>query len=71
MPLYLTLSRGARADQATPVLASSDPTVIAAVLQAVSQLAEAGPSEAETDSAARDGWRVLPAHEEDNGDAHV
>lgn len=38
MPLYLTLSRGPRADQAVPILASSDRCLIEAVLAAVSAL---------------------------------
>lgn len=41
MPLYLTLSRGPRADRAEPVLASSDPAVIRAVLAAIGTLADA------------------------------
>lgn len=61
MPLYLTLSRGPRADQATPILASSEPAVIAAVLQAVGRLAEpSGPdSDANADDPRHAGWRVL------------
>ncbi len=42
MPLYLTISRGPRADQATPVLASSDRAVVAAVLAAIARLDEPG-----------------------------
>ncbi len=42
MPLYLTVSRGPRADQATPVLASSDRAVVVAVLTAIARLDEPG-----------------------------
>ena len=42
MPLYLTISRGPRADQATPVLASSDRAVVAAVLAAIARLDDPG-----------------------------
>jgi len=38
MPLYLTISRGPRADRASPVLASSDRAVLAAVLAAIARL---------------------------------
>ncbi len=38
MPLYLTISRGPRADRANPILASSDPAVIDAVLAAIARL---------------------------------
>jgi hypothetical protein len=38
MPLYLTVSRGERADQAIPILASSDQRVIDTVLQTIAQL---------------------------------
>ncbi|MDP9365360.1 MAG: hypothetical protein M3Q10_14235 [Chloroflexota bacterium] len=41
MPLYLTVSRGPRADMATPVLASSDPLVVNAVLEAIGRLSDA------------------------------
>ena len=40
MPWYLTLSRGPRADAATPVLASSDPSVVHAVLEAIARLGD-------------------------------
>lgn len=40
MPWYLTLSRGPRADAATPVLASSDPSVVRAVLEAIARLGD-------------------------------
>ncbi len=38
MPLYITVSRGARADAATPILASSDRHVVGAVLQTLARL---------------------------------
>ena len=38
MPLYITVSRGARADTATPILASTDHRVVGAVLQALARL---------------------------------
>lgn len=38
MTVYLILSRGSRADEATPILASSDPRVIDAALQAIAHL---------------------------------
>ena len=40
MPLYVTLSRGVRAAAAQPMLASSDRSVVDAVLEAVSKLGE-------------------------------
>jgi hypothetical protein len=62
MPLYLTLSRGPRADLAKPVLASSDPRVVNAALEAIHRLGDASDDE---DAAAVNsvvgelGWRVL------------
>ncbi len=38
MPLYITVSRGARADVAMPILASSDSHVVGAVLRALARL---------------------------------
>ncbi len=40
MSLYITVSRGARADTATPILASSDRRVVGAVLATLAQLDE-------------------------------
>jgi hypothetical protein len=40
MPLYLTLSRGPRADCAVPVVATSDPSVVQAVLDALRRIAD-------------------------------
>jgi hypothetical protein len=40
MPLYVTVSRGVRADAATPILASSDRHVVGAVLQTLARLDE-------------------------------
>lgn len=40
MAWYLTLSRGPRADAAVPVLASSDPSVVRAVLAAIARLSD-------------------------------
>ena len=40
MSLYITVSRGARADAARPILASSDRRVIDAVLQTLAHLEE-------------------------------
>jgi len=62
MPLYLTLSRGPRADLATPVLASSDPRMVNAALEAIHRLGD--PSEDEDAAAVNAavgelGWRVL------------
>jgi hypothetical protein len=68
MPLYLTLSRGPRADRATPVLASSDPAVIAAVLQAVGRLAEPDAPGGTGDDLGQAGWRVLRPTQGDGGD---
>ena len=45
MPLYVTVSRGPRADLARPVLASSDPRVVDAALEAIRRLSEAGDEE--------------------------
>ncbi len=42
MPLYVTVSRGPRADRVTPVLASSDPRVVNAALEAIRRLGEPG-----------------------------
>jgi hypothetical protein len=38
MPVYLILSRGPRADDAIPILASSDQRIVGAVLQAIARL---------------------------------
>ena len=59
MPLYLTLSRGPRADRATPVLASSDPAVIDAVLRAIRDLGDPGAGEAASAPPAPTGWRLV------------
>ena len=40
MPLYITVSRGPRADAAIPILASSDRRVVGAVLATLAQLDE-------------------------------
>jgi hypothetical protein len=40
MPLYITVSRGPRADAAIPVLASSDRHLVGAVLQTLARLDE-------------------------------
>ncbi len=40
MPLYITVSRGPRADAATPILASSDRRVVGAVLETLARLDE-------------------------------
>ncbi len=68
MPLYLTLSRGPRADHTRPVLASSDPTVIAALLQAVGRLAEPDALGETGDDLGQAGWRVLRPTQGDEGD---
>lgn len=72
MPLFLTLSRGPRADLATPVLASSDPRVVNAALEAIHRLGD--PAEDEDATAvnaviAELGWRVIgaEAHPPDGG----
>ena len=62
MPLYLTISKGPRADQATPVLASSDRAVVAAVLAAIARLDDPGGEAAATEgppAARRAAVRVL------------
>ncbi len=62
MPLYLTISKGPRADQATPVLASSDRAVVAAVLAAIARLDDPGGEVFATEgppSARRTAVRVL------------
>lgn len=40
MAVYLILARGLDADNATPILASSDPRVIGAALQAIAHLGD-------------------------------
>ncbi len=40
MPLFITLSRGARTDLASPVLATGDRQVVGAVLQTLARLDE-------------------------------
>ena len=59
MPLYLTLSRGPRADLATPVLASSDPRVVDAALEAIRRLGQAGDDEAAVTLPSEGRWRVV------------
>ena len=59
MPLYLTLSRGPRADLATPVLASSDPRVVDAALEAIRRLAEAGQEGDPEGTTLGNGWRLI------------
>jgi hypothetical protein len=44
MPLYLTVSTGPRADKARPIMAISDPHLIATLLRAIGQLAGPAPS---------------------------
>ncbi len=66
MPLYLTLLRGPRADLATPVVASSDPVVIAAVLEALRQLVD-HPDGERQDAVADPDLRVLPPWQESDG----
>lgn len=58
MPLYLTISRGPRADRASPILASSDRAVIDAVLAAISRLDD--PPEPALLPPSRSGVRALP-----------
>ncbi len=53
MPLYITVSRGARADAAIPILASSDRHVVGAVLQTLARLDEWDEGDEEADEAAR------------------
>lgn len=52
MPLYITVSRGPRADEAVPILASSDRNVVGAVLQSLARLDESG-FENDSDAVAR------------------
>lgn len=54
MPLYITVSRGARADAAIPILASSDPHVVDAVLQTLARLDEWEEDPLEVDDGSRD-----------------
>jgi hypothetical protein len=56
MSLFVTVSRGPRADAAQPVLASSDRGVVEAVLDAVRRLAERDAG-AERFPSEPDGWR--------------
>ncbi len=53
MPLYITVSRGARADAAIPILASSDRHVVGAVLQTLARLDEWDEGDEEADEATR------------------
>ena len=53
MSLYVTVSRGPRADAAEPIVASSDRRVVGAVLQALARLDEWGDEEDATDVARR------------------
>lgn len=53
MPLYITVSRGARADAAIPILASSDRHVVGSVLQTLARLDEWDEDCAEADTTAR------------------
>ena len=60
MPLFLTLSRGPRADQAKPFLASSDLRVVNAALEAIHRLGELADEDAAVDSPIGElGWRVI------------
>lgn len=59
MPLYLTVSRGPRADLATPVLASSDPRIVRAALDAIRGLAEACDEDGAAEPPAGTGWRLV------------
>ena len=70
MPLYLTISRGPRADQATPVLASSDRSVVATVLAAIARLDEPGGEAGSADDHSafrRSDLRVLAGDVGDDG----
>ncbi len=53
MPLYITVSRGARADAAIPILASSDRHVVGAVLQTLARLDEWDEGDEEAGEATR------------------
>ncbi|CAA9530409.1 MAG: hypothetical protein AVDCRST_MAG73-896 [uncultured Thermomicrobiales bacterium] len=57
MPLYLTISRGPRADRASPILASSDRAVIDVVLAAIARLDD--PAGTAPEAGPRSGVRVL------------
>ena len=62
MPLYLTLSRGPRADLAKAILASSDPRVVNAALEAIHRLGEPADDEdaaAVSSCVGELGWRVI------------
>ncbi len=63
MPLYLTVSQGPSADRTRPILAVSDPGVIAAVLREIGRLADPGtnapPLPVEEEHAAREEDQVL------------
>ena len=68
MPLYVTLSRGPRADRARPVLASSDRSIVGAVLEAVRRLAEADDGEREDAAAGRAAEvRLIRTRDDDDG----
>ena len=69
MPLYVTVSRGPRADLAKPVLASSDRTVVGAVLEAVRRLAESEDGERDDAAAGRVAEVRLIRFRDDDGRA--
>ncbi len=60
MPLYLTISRGPRADRANPILASSDPAIIDAVLAAIARLEDPDATGARSQPQGRAAVRALP-----------
>ena len=65
MPLYVTVSRGPRADAATPILASSDRRVVGAVLESLARLDEREEADEEHQSGIA---RRLLGEEEPDGD---
>jgi hypothetical protein len=72
MPLFLTLSRRPRGDLAKAILASSDPRVVNAALEAIHRLGEPADDE---DAAAISsglgelGWRVIRRDADPGGGA--
>lgn len=66
MPLFVTVSRGTRADRATAILASSDPIVVDAVLSAVAHLHESDPDQHDDNRAKCPQWRLIGGDRESN-----
>jgi hypothetical protein len=63
MPLYVTVSGGPSADQARPILASSDRSVVAAVFAALRSLGEHSDGPANHEPTHGDTWPMRPDEE--------